>query len=104
MVKPSTSKPKPKLNVSLIHKKAQRYLKKEEWNPNVETFVNINMNEHSPIKLPKICNLICDTAIFSRLKRMKQLGSCSYVFPSATHTRFEHSIGYIFFVCFLDVL
>uniref|UniRef100_A0AC35G1W3 HD/PDEase domain-containing protein n=1 Tax=Panagrolaimus sp. PS1159 TaxID=55785 RepID=A0AC35G1W3_9BILA len=51
------------------------------------------MNEYSPLKLPKICNLICDTPIFSRLKRIKQLGSCSYVFPSATHTRFEHSIG-----------
>uniref|UniRef100_A0AC34G0E1 Uncharacterized protein n=1 Tax=Panagrolaimus sp. ES5 TaxID=591445 RepID=A0AC34G0E1_9BILA len=101
MVKSSSiSKPKQKSNEppKAISKKIKqtlhRFLKKRlEWNPVNEKFININMNEYSPIKLPKICNLISDTPIFSRLKRIKQLGSCSYVFPSATHTRFEHSIG-----------
>lgn len=34
-----------------------------------------------------------DTPEFNRLRRIKQLGLAHYVFPSATHTRFEHCIG-----------
>lgn len=30
---------------------------------------------------------------FQRMRRIKQLGPLSYVFPGATHTRFEHNLG-----------
>ena len=30
---------------------------------------------------------------FQRMRRIKQLGPVSYVFPGATHTRFEHNLG-----------
>ena len=30
---------------------------------------------------------------FQRMRRIKQLGPISYVFPGATHTRFEHNLG-----------
>lgn len=30
---------------------------------------------------------------FQRMRRIKQLGPVIYVFPGATHTRFEHNLG-----------
>ena len=36
---------------------------------------------------------ILDTAPFQRLKRIRQLGLASTVYPSAEHTRFAHSLG-----------
>ena len=31
--------------------------------------------------------------IMQRLKRIKQLGLTSYVYPAAQHTRFQHALG-----------
>ncbi len=37
--------------------------------------------------------MIIDSRPFQRLHYLRQLGIAYYVYPSATHTRFEHSIG-----------
>ncbi|MFD2943267.1 HD domain-containing protein [Flavobacterium notoginsengisoli] len=48
---------------------------------------------HGDIKLSEIEKWIIKQPIFTRLRRVKQNTFLYYVFPSANHTRFEHSIG-----------
>lgn len=48
---------------------------------------------HGQIELPDICWQIIDTAQFQRLKNIKQLGTCDWVYPCAGHDRKQHSIG-----------
>ncbi|XP_071489610.1 deoxynucleoside triphosphate triphosphohydrolase SAMHD1-like [Diadema antillarum] len=57
----------------------------------------INDPVYGNIQLPPYCQLIIDTPEFQRLRFIKQLGTVSYVYPSAGHSRFEHCLG----VCFL---
>jgi HD superfamily phosphohydrolase len=51
---------------------------------------------HGFIEIKQHLLKIIDTQEFQRLRDLKQLGATHYVFPSATHTRFEHSIGVSF--------
>lgn len=48
---------------------------------------------HGFVVITPLMQDFIDTNEFQRLREMKQLGLTSFVFPSATHTRFEHSIG-----------
>ncbi|RKP13824.1 HD phosphohydrolase domain-containing protein [Piptocephalis cylindrospora] len=48
---------------------------------------------HKYIRLDDLCWDVVDTEEFQRLRDLKQLGSAYYVFPGASHNRFEHSIG-----------
>ena len=48
---------------------------------------------HGFIEIDELALSIIDKPEFQRLKNIKQLGIVHYVFPSATHTRFEHSLG-----------
>lgn len=45
------------------------------------------------VKIPSLCLPFIDRPEFQRLKRVRQLGNVHRVYPSATHTRFEHSLG-----------
>jgi HD superfamily phosphohydrolase len=53
----------------------------------------INDPIHGLIEITPLAKQIIDTPEFQRLRYIKQLGLSSYVYPSATHTRFEHSLG-----------
>ena len=48
---------------------------------------------HGTITLSNIAIKIIDTPEFQRLRNIKQLGSVYMVFSSASHNRFEHSLG-----------
>jgi hypothetical protein len=55
---------------------------------------NINDPVYGSIMVPS--ELIFDVIEhpwFQRLRRIKQLGLTHYTFPSAQHTRFQHSLG-----------
>lgn len=48
---------------------------------------------HGHIELHPLLIKIIDTPQFQRLRNIKQLGGTYFVFPGASHNRFEHSIG-----------
>ena len=50
-------------------------------------------NVHGKIALTELEYQIINTAIFKRLKGIKQLGTVHEVFPTGEHTRFPHSLG-----------
>ena len=59
--------------------------------------MNMNMrifdHIHGYISICPGAQKILDTPEFQRLRNIKQLGCVYYVFPSASHNRFEHSLG-----------
>lgn len=50
-------------------------------------------NIHGYIVLDDIASSIIDTPVFQRLRNIHQTGILYLVFPTANHSRFEHSIG-----------
>jgi len=54
---------------------------------------------HDHIEVEGVARDLLDTPPVQRLRRIKQLGTASLVYPSANHTRFEHSIGVYHLAC-----
>lgn len=48
---------------------------------------------YGEVELPPVAARLASTRPLDRLRHVKQLGGCEYVYPSATHTRYEHSLG-----------
>ncbi|KAF5418756.1 MAG: hypothetical protein C5S49_01260 [Candidatus Methanogaster sp.] len=61
-------------------------------NPN-NTMKVIRDPIHGYIELDEAALALVDTPVMQRLRRVKQLGLTSFVYPGANHTRFEHSLG-----------
>lgn len=59
----------------------------------LETVRRIRDNVHGTIDLTALEDAVLGHWMTQRLRRVKQLAFLSYVFPCATHTRFEHSLG-----------
>jgi hypothetical protein len=48
---------------------------------------------HDHIEVSGVAEALLDTSAVQRLRHVKQLGTVQLVYPSANHTRFEHSLG-----------
>ena len=48
---------------------------------------------HGYIELEPVLMRIIHTPQFQRMKDIKQLGATYWVYPGASHNRFEHSLG-----------
>jgi len=59
----------------------------------VSNYKVIYDNVHGYIPLSNLIVMVMDSRQFQRLRKLKQLGSCHYVYQNAVHTRHEHSIG-----------
>ncbi|ELY56855.1 metal-dependent phosphohydrolase HD sub domain protein [Natronococcus amylolyticus DSM 10524] len=54
---------------------------------------------HDHIRIDGVARALLDTPEVQRLRRIAQLGTVSLVYPSANHTRFEHSLGVYHLAC-----
>jgi len=53
----------------------------------------IRLSAQQDIPLTARLRRLIDTSAFQRLRHLRQLGLVQLVYPSATHSRFEHSLG-----------
>ena len=56
------------------------------------------------IQVSALCKKFIDTPEFQRLRNIKQLGLAQFVYPSATHTRLEHSLSVMHLAVVVDEL
>lgn len=59
----------------------------------LEIVRRIRGNVHGTIDVTRLEDIIIDQPEVQRLRRIKQLAFLHYVFPGASHSRFEHSLG-----------
>lgn len=60
---------------------------------------------HAYMAIPEFFKPLIDSVPVQRLRRIRQLAGTEYVYPGATHTRFEHSLGVMYLAARLcDIL
>ena len=55
--------------------------------------ITVKDTVHDHIEIDGVAAALLDTPAVQRLRHVKQLGTVQLVYPSANHTRFEHSLG-----------
>ncbi|SEO68526.1 hypothetical protein SAMN04487948_104170 [Halogranum amylolyticum] len=55
--------------------------------------ITVKDSVHDHIEVEGVAAALLDTREVQRLRHIKQLGTVQLVYPSANHTRFEHSLG-----------
>ncbi|TKX81570.1 HD domain-containing protein [Halorubrum sp. SD626R] len=55
--------------------------------------ITVKDTVHDHIEIDGVAAALIDTPAVQRLRHVKQLGTVQLVYPSANHTRFEHSLG-----------
>ena len=55
--------------------------------------ITVKDTVHDHIEIDGVAADLVDTPALQRLRHVKQLGTVQLVYPSANHTRFEHSLG-----------
>lgn len=73
-------------------KKAANQLQ-HEISLSIEFIGKIRDSLHKTVCFTKYEKVIIDRPEFQRLRRIRQTGFIDYIFPGATHSRFEHSLG-----------
>ena len=65
----------------------------EELAPRGPGMGSIRVSGYRSVPVTKRVQSMIDHPCFQRLRKVRQLGPIHWVYPGATHTRFEHSIG-----------
>ena len=93
-VESASSSPSPRLPTSRREQKDWRSLRRKADDDDHDVvYKTINDNVHGHVDIHPLCQSIIDTPQFDRLRSLRQLGSAHYVFPTAKHSRWEHSLG-----------
>jgi len=74
----------------MVNKKIQEELFPE---PDLKAEKTIRIAVSGDVLITETERRIIDTPAFQRLRRIKQLGTSYLIYPSAVHSRFEHSLG-----------
>ncbi len=69
------------------------------WHPTVGGMHAIKDAVHDYVEVDGVAQDLLDTPAMQRLRHVKQLSTVRLVYPSASHTRFEHSLGVYHLAC-----